>query len=97
MSASANRRQAIAAAGAAIVAAPLLRPQGASAVDSGLNAPVITILDHRDCTRYGKEYKGELTGDENDKMIIKLTMEKIRGSENVAARVLAETIGALKK
>ena len=106
MSAGATRREAMAGAAAAAVAAPLLRPSSAEAAATGMgsnNAPVITIMDHRDCVNRpnkvgpNKEYKGEYTGGEDDKMCIKLTMSKIAVSDNVAARILSETIGALKK
>ena len=54
MSLSANRRQVVQAGTAAAVAAPLLRssPAGAASFDNFPGrAPVITVLDHRGCSR----------------------------------------------
>eukprot|EP00281_Chroomonas_sp_CCMP1168_P023733 CAMPEP_0206234504 /NCGR_PEP_ID=MMETSP0047_2-20121206/12629_1 /ASSEMBLY_ACC=CAM_ASM_000192 /TAXON_ID=195065 /ORGANISM="Chroomonas mesostigmatica_cf, Strain CCMP1168" /LENGTH=120 /DNA_ID=CAMNT_0053658601 /DNA_START=20 /DNA_END=382 /DNA_ORIENTATION=+ len=98
MMASANRRQVIQTAGAAAIAAPLLRPNGASASDPQLLAPVVTILDHRTCTRIGKEYKGELSGRaEDDQCVVKVQMQKVAVSDKTAADVLQQVLGDLKK
>ena len=54
MSLSANRRQVVQGGAAAAVAAPLLRssPAGAATFDNFPGrAPVISILDHRGCSR----------------------------------------------
>ena len=57
MQMSTGRRAAIQGAGAAAIAAPLLRPEGAEAafpgkITTNTQAPYITILDHRGCSRY---------------------------------------------
>eukprot|EP00284_Hemiselmis_tepida_P008128 CAMPEP_0174923176 /NCGR_PEP_ID=MMETSP1355-20121228/6396_1 /TAXON_ID=464990 /ORGANISM="Hemiselmis tepida, Strain CCMP443" /LENGTH=131 /DNA_ID=CAMNT_0016168833 /DNA_START=37 /DNA_END=432 /DNA_ORIENTATION=+ len=102
MSGAATRRDALAGAAGAAVVAPLLRPSAANAelegVAAGKNfAPVITVFDHRPCQRPNKEYKGELTGTEDDKMLVMLKMQQIAVTDGTAQRVLQETIGLLPK
>nr|AGR45591.1 phycoerythrin alpha subunit S2 [Chroomonas sp. M1312] len=98
MSLSANRREVVAGAGAAAVAAPLLRATGASAaIKKDQKAPVITIFDARGCKDHAnKEYTGAKAGGMDDEQCVKLTMETIKVADDVAASVLREALGELK-
>nr|AGR45592.1 phycoerythrin alpha subunit S2 [Chroomonas sp. M1627]AGR45594.1 phycoerythrin alpha subunit S1 [Chroomonas sp. M1627] len=98
MSLSANRREVIAGAGAAAVAAPLLRPTGASAaIKKDQKAPVVTIFDARGCKDHSnKEYTGAKAGGMEDDQCVKLTMETIKVGDDVAAKVLGECLSELK-
>ena len=86
MSMETGRRQVVQAAGAAAVAAPLLRANPAAAkMDKSNTAPDILIMDHRGCSRKaGGEYNGAKAGDMNDEMCVKVSMKKITGGEGVA-------------
>ena len=77
-------------AGAAAVAAALLPPKEADAFfqdeaitpgkfDGFLSrAPVISIFDHRGCARKGVEYKGELSGGQDDEMLVKVAQTQLK-------------------
>ena len=96
MQMSTGRRAAIQGAGAAAIAAPLLRSEGASAaMKKDSVAPVITLFDARGgCSRGGSEYKGAKAGSKDDDMCVKLQMSKI--SNGNADAILANVLGALK-
>uniref|UniRef100_A0A6U4SRB4 Phycoerythrin alpha chain domain-containing protein n=1 Tax=Hemiselmis andersenii TaxID=464988 RepID=A0A6U4SRB4_HEMAN len=98
MSGAATRRDAMAGAAGAAVVAPLLRPASAEAAQGVRNiAPVITVFDHRPCNRPTKEYKGEKTSDQDDRMCVMLKMQQVAVTDGTASRILAETIGLLPK
>lgn len=86
MSMETGRRQVVQAAGAAAVAAPLLRANPAAAkMDKSNKAPDIVIMDHRGCSRKaGGEYNGAKSGDMNDEMCVKVSMVKVDGGAGVA-------------
>ena len=100
MSVSTGRRAAISGAGAAAIAAPLLRPDSAEAANgfpgkmqANPKAPVITFFDARaGCSRESTEYKGAKTSSEDDYMCVKLQMAKLTGdsAQNVLAGVLGQ-------
>merc|ERR1712166_1163604 len=93
MSMDMGRRDVLRTGAAAAIAAPLLRPSEASADInvsdaggwSGPNygckhgtAPLITIFDHRGCSRGGAEFSGKTTGDKNDEMMVKVGVGKVQ-------------------
>jgi hypothetical protein len=68
------------------------------AMDKSARAPIITIFDHRGCSRHSNtEYKGRLTGTQDDEMCIKVGTAKIIGEKGTAERVLADSLTTLKK
>jgi len=99
MSVSTGRRAAISGAGAAAIAAPLLRPSEAEAANgfpgkmrANPPAPVITFFDARaGCSRESTEYKGNKASSQDDYMCVKLQMAKLTG--NSADTVLAGVLG----
>ncbi|KAJ1483321.1 hypothetical protein T484DRAFT_1656001 [Baffinella frigidus] len=99
MQVSAGRRAAIQGAGAAAIAAPLLRPTEAEAATKYAGkmyanplAPVITFFDARGgCNREGTEYKGDKANDQEDVMCVKLQMARVSASS--ADQVLAGVLG----
>mmetsp|Transcript_4689 Transcript_4689/g.10360 ORF Transcript_4689/g.10360 Transcript_4689/m.10360 type:complete len:165 (+) Transcript_4689:152-646(+) len=102
MQLSAGRRAAIAGAGAAAVAAPLLRPTEADAavypgsMKGNPQAPFLTFFDARaGCNRGGSEYKGEKSNSPDDDMCVKLQMKTVSASpaDNVLASVLNQLDG----
>ena len=96
MQMSTGRRAAIQGAGAAAIAAPLLRSEGASAaMKKDSVAPVITLFDARGgCSRGGTEYKGAKNGKIEDDMCVKLVMSRI--SAGNADAVLENVLGQLQ-
>ena len=96
MQMSTGRRAAIQGAGAAAIAAPLLRSEGASAaMKKDSVAPVITLFDARGgCSRGGTEYKGAKNGKIEDDMCVKLVMSRI--SAGNADAVLESVLGQLQ-
>ncbi len=68
------------------------------AMDKSARAPIITIFDHRGCSRHqNNEYKGRLTGAQDDEMCVKVNTAKIIGEKGTAERVLADSLTTLKK
>ena len=68
------------------------------AMDKSARAPVITIFDHRGCSRHqNKEYKGTLTGGQDDEMCVKVQTAKIAADKGVADKVLVESLVTLKR
>jgi len=101
MQMSTGRRTAIQGAGAAAVAAPLLRPESAAAekypgkMVANPPAPVISFFDARGgCSRGGTEYKGAKNGKIEDDMCVKLVMSRI--SAGNADAVLESVLGQLQ-
>ena len=99
MQMSTGRRAAIQGAGAAAIAAPLLRPEGAEAAFAGKmvanpNAPVITILDHRGCNRVSTEYKGPRANAMEDEQVVFLKMKNVNPGEAGAAAFLRGVLGS---
>ena len=108
MSMDLGRRQVVQTGAAAAAAAPLLRPSDANALTTSQKgkfcaqgaangscdaAPVITIFDHRGCTAHDNtDYKGKKSGDQDDEMLVKVELLKIKASESRAAAQLAESI-----
>eukprot|EP00286_Rhodomonas_abbreviata_P024385 CAMPEP_0181314860 /NCGR_PEP_ID=MMETSP1101-20121128/15051_1 /TAXON_ID=46948 /ORGANISM="Rhodomonas abbreviata, Strain Caron Lab Isolate" /LENGTH=122 /DNA_ID=CAMNT_0023421997 /DNA_START=22 /DNA_END=390 /DNA_ORIENTATION=+ len=96
MSLQAGRREVVqtAAAGAAI--APFIAGSPAVAsMDKGATAPVVTIFDHRGCSRQPKEYTGPKSGDQDDSMLVKAQSLKITVSEATAAKLLQENLSSM--
>eukprot|EP00293_Proteomonas_sulcata_P015415 CAMPEP_0184310942 /NCGR_PEP_ID=MMETSP1049-20130417/36660_1 /TAXON_ID=77928 /ORGANISM="Proteomonas sulcata, Strain CCMP704" /LENGTH=104 /DNA_ID=CAMNT_0026625801 /DNA_START=9 /DNA_END=323 /DNA_ORIENTATION=+ len=78
-------------------AAPFLRTQGASAkIYADNKAPIITVFDHRGCPRSGKEYKGQKSLGQDDDMMVKVTFNRIKVTDEDAQKLLQESIGPLK-
>ena len=99
MQMSTGRRAAIQGAGAAAIAAPLLRPEGAEAAFPGKittnpPAPYITILDHRGCSRYSTEYTGPRANAMEDEQCVKLESKITAVSTDEAAAFLRGVLGS---
>lgn len=94
MSMDMGRRQVVQAAGAAAVAAPLLRSNPASAgMDKSARAPAITVLDHRGCTAHdNKEYRGEKANNQDDEMCVVVRSNRVTVSDGEAAKFLQQVI-----
>ena len=99
MSMDMGRRQVVQTAGAAAVAAPLLRANSAEAATynpamRSSQAPKIAIFDHRGCQRGGpnKEYRGEKSNDQDDEMCVGVSSIKVEVSQNEAAKFLQQVI-----
>eukprot|EP00277_Geminigera_cryophila_P036906 CAMPEP_0173102152 /NCGR_PEP_ID=MMETSP1102-20130122/37363_1 /TAXON_ID=49646 /ORGANISM="Geminigera sp., Strain Caron Lab Isolate" /LENGTH=149 /DNA_ID=CAMNT_0013996199 /DNA_START=305 /DNA_END=754 /DNA_ORIENTATION=+ len=95
MSISANRRQVVQSGAAAAVAAPLLRtaPATAASYDNFPGrAPVISVLDHRGCSRKGTEYTGQRSGGTDDEMCVIVRNPEIKVSDESARKYLQEVI-----
>ena len=60
-------------------------------------APIITIFDHRGCTRGGKEYKGKLLGTQDDEMCVKVGTAKVVADKDQADAVLSASLNTLQK
>ena len=100
MQMSTGRRAAIQGAGAAAIAAPLLRPEGAEAAFPGNMvanppAPVITLLDHRGCNRVSNEYTGPRANDMEDEQVVYLKMKDVRPTKEATDRFVAGVLGQL--
>eukprot|EP00961_Rhodomonas_salina_P223977 3028693-Rhodomonas_salina.1 len=67
------------------------------AMDKSAKAPVITVFDHRGCSRAPKEYTGAKAGGKDDEMMVKAQSVKIEVSAGTAEGVLATTLSTLKK
>mmetsp|Transcript_96494 Transcript_96494/g.144398 ORF Transcript_96494/g.144398 Transcript_96494/m.144398 type:complete len:123 (-) Transcript_96494:69-437(-) len=96
MSLNAGRREVVQAGAAGAAIAPFLgsSPAGAS-MDKSAKAPVITIFDHRGCSRQPKEYRGPASGDQDDQMMVKAQSLKITVSEQSAAKLLQENLSSM--
>ena len=97
MSMDMGRRQVVQTAGAAAVAAPLLRANPAEAANPAMRssqAPKIAIFDHRGCQRGGpnKEYTGEKSGDQDDEMCVGVSSIKVSVADSEAAKFLQQVI-----
>ena len=94
MSMDMGRRQVVQTAGAAAVAAPLLRANPASAgMDKSARAPVIAILDHRGCTAHkNQEYRGPASGDQDDEMCVVVRSNTIKVGESESSKFLQQVI-----
>jgi len=93
-----GRREIINSGLAAASAAPILANFGAeAALDKNSKAPIITVFDHRGCTRAPKEYTGPKSNNQNDEMCIKVESRKIDVSESSASKALEQMLGSLKK
>jgi len=67
-------------------------------MDKSARAPLITIFDHRGCSRHANvEYKGRKTGDQDDEMLVKVVSAKVFTSDEQAAAVLANSLTTLRK
>jgi len=51
----------------------------------------ITIFDHRGCARKGGEYKGELSGSQDDEMLVKVAQTQLK-IDNPAFKELAASV-----
>ena len=91
----------VASAAAFSPATPALRTGLTSlsmAMDKSARAPIITIFDHRGCSRHqNKEYTGALTGGQDDEMCVKVGTAKILAEKNVADKVLQDSLNTLRK
>nr|CAC33093.1 phycoerythrin alpha-subunit 2 [Rhodomonas sp. CS24] len=67
------------------------------AMDKSAKAPVITIFDHRGCSRAPKEYTGAKAGGKDDEMMVKAQSVKIEVSSGTAEGVLATALGKMSK
>eukprot|EP00286_Rhodomonas_abbreviata_P026628 CAMPEP_0181314300 /NCGR_PEP_ID=MMETSP1101-20121128/14739_1 /TAXON_ID=46948 /ORGANISM="Rhodomonas abbreviata, Strain Caron Lab Isolate" /LENGTH=129 /DNA_ID=CAMNT_0023421373 /DNA_START=19 /DNA_END=408 /DNA_ORIENTATION=+ len=93
MSMDMGRREVVQAGTAAAAVAPFLKGASAGAsMDKSAKAPVITVFDHRGCTRAPKEYTGPKSSDQDDEMCVKVALSKIPASEADAAKKLQEYI-----
>ena len=93
MSMDMGRREVVQAGAAAAAVTPFLQASPAAAsMDKSAKAPVITVFDHRGCSRAPKEYTGSKAGDQDDEMCVKVAMGKIAVPEGKAAKKLQEFI-----
>lgn len=61
-------------------------------------APIITIFDHRGCSRHAnKEYKGKLLGTQDDEMCVKVGTAKLAYDKDMADAVLSASLNTLQK
>nr|P30943.2 RecName: Full=Phycoerythrin alpha-2 chain, chloroplastic; Flags: Precursor [Rhodomonas sp. CS24]CAD20039.1 phycoerythrin alpha-subunit 2 [Rhodomonas sp. CS24] len=67
------------------------------AMDKSAKAPVITIFDHRGCSRAPKEYTGAKAGGKDDEMMVKAQSVKIEVSTGTAEGVLATSLAKMTK
>ena len=67
------------------------------AMDKSAKAPVITVFDHRGCSRAPKEYTGAKAGGKDDEMMVKAQSVKIEVSQGTAESVLASSLSLMKK
>ena len=56
-----------------------------------MSHPQITIFDHRGCARKGKEYKGELSGGQDDEMLVKVAQTQLK-IDSPAFKELASSV-----
>ena len=95
----------VASAAAFAPATPSLRAArtGATSLNMAVvrkegRAPVITIFDHRGCSRHqNKEYKGTLTGGQDDEMCVKVGTAKIPFDKDQAEAVLQAALNGMQK
>merc|ERR1719183_820079 len=116
MSADVSRRQvSVAGAGAAVFGAvapanaqiikgykrPTPKKLGSDRMPAQNFAPVITIFDHRGCARKGVEYKGELSGGQDDEMLVKVAQTQLKiespAFKELASSVLQASLTTLKR
>nr|AHH29968.1 phycoerythrin alpha-subunit 2 [Proteomonas sulcata] len=79
---------------------PALRSGATSvsmAMDKSAKAPVITIFDHRGCSRAPKEYTGSKASGQDDEMMVKAQSVKIAVSDGVAESVLKDSLSVMHK
>eukprot|EP00287_Rhodomonas_sp_CCMP768_P010190 CAMPEP_0196741314 /NCGR_PEP_ID=MMETSP1091-20130531/39133_1 /TAXON_ID=302021 /ORGANISM="Rhodomonas sp., Strain CCMP768" /LENGTH=110 /DNA_ID=CAMNT_0042086947 /DNA_START=30 /DNA_END=362 /DNA_ORIENTATION=+ len=62
------------------------------AMDKKARAPVVTVFDHRGCSRAPKEYSGGKADGIEDEMMIKVGYQKIQVAEEEATRVLQQAL-----
>ena len=61
-------------------------------------APIITIFDHRGCSRHAnKEYTGKLIGTQDDEMCVKVGTAKVVADKDQADAVLSASLNTLQK
>eukprot|EP00961_Rhodomonas_salina_P048142 646612-Rhodomonas_salina.1 len=93
-----GRREIINSGLAAASAAPILANfDVVAAVDKDAKAPIITVFDHRGCSRAPKEYVGKKSNDQNDEMCVKVESKKVSVSEDDAGKAIDQILGKLKK
>merc|ERR1711966_369784 len=68
---------------------------GSSGSGKSAAAPVITIFDHRGCSRAPKEYKGKASGDQDDEMMVKVQSVKLKPEPSTADAVLNEALNLM--
>eukprot|EP01010_Urceolus_cornutus_P001844 NODE_2417_length_544_cov_138.482828_g1918_i0.p3 GENE.NODE_2417_length_544_cov_138.482828_g1918_i0~~NODE_2417_length_544_cov_138.482828_g1918_i0.p3 ORF type:complete len:144 (+),score=53.34 NODE_2417_length_544_cov_138.482828_g1918_i0:38-469(+) len=95
---------AVAPANAQIVAGtkkPTPKKVGADRMPAKNFAPVITVFDHRGCARKGAEYKGELSGGQDDEMLVKVAQTQLKidspAFKELASSVLQASLTTLKR
>ena len=65
---------------------------------NGGRAPIITIFDHRGCSRHAnKEYTGKLLGTQDDEMCVKVGTAKLAYDKDMADAVLSASLNTLQK
>mmetsp|Transcript_26855 Transcript_26855/g.19331 ORF Transcript_26855/g.19331 Transcript_26855/m.19331 type:complete len:127 (+) Transcript_26855:55-435(+) len=99
MSSDASRRQVVQAGAAAAAVTPFIGSQPAAAKVQGPTdefAPVITVFDHRGCSRAPKEYSGAKSRDMEDEMMVKVQSLKISVPESAGAAFTDEVIALIR-
>ena len=100
MSAGASRREVVQAGAAAAAISPFLGSAKANAakptMEADSYAPVVTVFDHRGCTRAPKEYSGPKANDMEDDMCIKVQSVQLKVSEATAASFLIENVAIIR-
>jgi len=100
MSAGASRREVVQAGAAAAAVTPFLGSKAAFAekprMEADSYAPVVTIFDHRGCTRAAKEYNGPKANDQEDGMCVKVQSVQLKVSEATAASFLQEIVAVIR-
>ncbi len=95
----ASRRQVVQAGAAAAAVTPFLASQPAAAkVNSPADeyAPVITVFDHRGCSRAPKEYNGIKAQAMEDEMLVKVQSMKISVPESAGGAFIDEVIALIR-
>ena len=100
MSAGSSRREVVQAGAAAAAISPFLGSSSAMAakpqMEADSYAPIVTIFDHRGCTRGPKEYRGPKANDMEDDMCVKVQSVQLKVSEATAASFLQEAVAIIR-
>eukprot|EP00961_Rhodomonas_salina_P173203 2335936-Rhodomonas_salina.2 len=71
-----------------------LRESSTAITMKGGRAPIVTVFDHRGCSRAPKEFTGDKTETQDDEMMIKVSFQQVQVAEEEAIRVLQQSLSA---